>query len=87
VHFAGTTHADAGHLCREPLQYPMFLPSVLPLYLSVVRAFETQRPAYLFSAFSLPTNSCAKAVPVVQAELERQKLKAIVTGPFTWPPA
>jgi hypothetical protein len=65
----------------------MFLTAALPLYLSVVRTFETQRPAYLFSEFSLPTNSCAEAVPIVQAELQRQKLKAGFAGPFSWPPA
>eukprot|EP01034_Spumella_vulgaris_P032003 gene32003-39535_t len=45
IHFAGTTHGDAEMLCRDPLQYPVLLLSgVVPLYLSVMSAFQKKCP-------------------------------------------
>jgi hypothetical protein len=89
VHFAGTTHADAEHLCRHPLQHPMLLTGAVPLYLSIVAAFEKKYPAFQASPFGLRGNACATAVPIVQAELTRLSLKASYNpglGGFSWPP-
>lgn len=89
MHFAGTTHADAEHLCRNPLQYPMLLTGAVPLYLSVVHALQRKHPAFEESEFRLSTNSCSTAIPTVVAELARLNLRATYNpgaGGFTWPP-
>ena len=86
VHFAGTTQGDAGLLCREPLKYPVFLQSVVPLYLSVVQSFHQKCP---HSEFRIPNRSCELAVPIVQDELTRLKIAAKFNpgnGKFIWPP-
>jgi len=40
VHFAGTTHGDGLFFCKAPLQYPIFIADVAPLYLSIASAFS-----------------------------------------------
>lgn len=90
VHFAGTTHADAAHLCRYPLQHPLLLTAAVPLYLSIVDALVRKHPAFRTSPFGLPGNFCAEAVPLVEAELKRLALKAAYNpgvGGFAWPPS
>lgn len=86
VHFAGTTHSDAGYLCHEPTKYPMYLTGAVPLYLSIAHSFHKKCPA---SPFTPPVNACENAVPLVQQELTR--LGASVKynpglGHFVWPP-
>lgn len=39
VHFAGTTHGDGLFFCKAPLQYPIFIADVAPLYLSIASSF------------------------------------------------
>jgi hypothetical protein len=40
IHLAGTTHGDAEYLCRYPLDIPMFVHAVVPIYLRLVASFE-----------------------------------------------
>ena len=90
VHLAGTTHADPEHLCRYPLQYPLFLTGVLPLYLSVVHTFMSRYPRFQETDFRLPTSSCVTAVATVQTELHRLSLSVRFNpghGKFVWPPS
>lgn len=90
VHFAGTTHADAAHLCRYPLQHPLLLTAAVPLYLSIIDAFVQKHPAFRTSPFGLSANVCAEALPLMEAELKRLALKATYNpgaGGFVWPPA
>ena len=39
IHLAGSVGVQAQLLCENPMQYPLFLPAVLPLYLSMVSSF------------------------------------------------
>jgi len=86
VHFAGTTRADAEHLCREPIKYPIFLTAAVPLYLSIAHSFNVMRAQCPLRVLN---TSCGDAVPVVQEELTRLKLGVKYNpglGGFTWPP-
>lgn len=86
VHFAGTTRGDAEHLCREPLKYPIFLNAAVPLYLSIAHSFATKHAK---CPLRIQNSSCASAVPIVKAELSRQRLEVRYNpgvGGFTWPP-
>eukprot|EP00598_Pedospumella_elongata_P007347 CAMPEP_0184985472 /NCGR_PEP_ID=MMETSP1098-20130426/14132_1 /TAXON_ID=89044 /ORGANISM="Spumella elongata, Strain CCAP 955/1" /LENGTH=404 /DNA_ID=CAMNT_0027509561 /DNA_START=32 /DNA_END=1246 /DNA_ORIENTATION=- len=86
VHFAGTTRGDAEHLCREPLKYPIFLNAAVPLYLSVAHSFATKLAK---CPLRIQNSSCASAVPIVKAELSRQRLEVRYNpgvGGFSWPP-
>lgn len=90
VHLAGSTGGNAEILCDNPLQYPIFLPAVLPLYLSTVASYMRyvkQRIAavtsQLQSNVSVPdiimikykfTNSCNEAVELVTKELALKSL-------------
>lgn len=86
VHFAGTTRADAEHLCREPIKYPVFLTAAVPLYLSIAHSFNTKHAQ---CPLRTQNSSCASAVPIVQEELARLKLEVKYNpglGSFSWPP-
>jgi hypothetical protein len=86
VHFAGSTRADAELLCREPLQYPLFLTGAVPLFLSVAHSFASKHPQ---CPLKVRNSSCAAAVPVVAQELARLNLVATYNpglGGFSWPP-
>lgn len=53
VHLAGSTGGNAEILCDNPLQYPIFLPAVLPLYLSTVASYMR----YVMERTAAVTNS------------------------------
>mmetsp|Transcript_3427 Transcript_3427/g.5139 ORF Transcript_3427/g.5139 Transcript_3427/m.5139 type:complete len:262 (+) Transcript_3427:122-907(+) len=90
VHLAGSTGGNAEILCDNPLQYPIFLPAVLPLYLSTVASYMRyimHRTTAGTSPF-LPniseadimrvkyrfSNSCNEAVEIVAKELASKSL-------------
>lgn len=87
-------------LCENPLQYPLFLPAVVPLYLSVVSSYmrrvKDKLDGYFFEGnFSQNnfkfqfSNSCNEAVEIVKAELKSKTISVSYNpgrGRFIWPP-
>lgn len=85
VHFAGAVKSDANRLCEDPLQYPVFLPSVLPLYLSIVNSFQQRCPSSTYR----PSAACQKSVKIVQDHFFYKVMKPKYNpgrGKFSWPP-
>ena len=88
VHFAGTTQGNAERLCHEALKYPLFIPAVVPLYLSVVVSFQLKCPAS--SQWNYSSGACNRAVKEV-ADYAAANSISIQYNPgrcknFSWPP-
>jgi hypothetical protein len=84
IHFADTTGGNAKFLCDYPLKYPLLIKAVLPLYLSVVRAFMTKFPATLGQSL---TASCTSAEEALRAELSDKEITVRYNtgvGNLTW---
>lgn len=90
IHLAGSTGGNAEILCDNPLQYPVFLPVVLPLYLSTVASYmqyvqtktakgnplqKWPNKSEILSSIKYKfTNSCNEAVETITKALELQSL-------------
>ena len=99
IHFAGTTGGDAELLCRNPLQYPMLLPSATPLYLSMVASYMNKLCRNRGTTINgttightcdyLFTDVCLTAVRTVSEELRSKDVRVRYNpgrGVFPWPP-
>jgi Glycosyl transferase family 8 len=87
VHLAGSTGGRSTRLCDAPLQYPLFLPAVVPLFLSITSQFLKLHSGALNVSFSA---TCVSAVTDVRSELVRRKVVVKYNpgvGLFNWPPS
>lgn len=74
IHFAGTTGGDAERLCQDPLQYPLFSAAVMPLYLSVVHAFNSSKCPENESEVFRFSSLCSDAITSLADHLKKNNV-------------
>jgi len=97
IHLAGSTSGHIETICREPLRYPLFLPNVITLFLSVIHNYMQKCNAYIKHEginYSTPYSfspDCNTAVDVVTQYMASAEDEGGIAkynpglGPFGWP--
>jgi hypothetical protein len=97
IHLAGSTSGHIETICREPLRYPLFLPNVITLYLSVIHDYMQKCEAHVKQEgrnYSTPYSfspDCNTAVDVVSEYMASVEDEGSVVkynpglGRFGWP--
>jgi len=98
VHLAGSTNGHIETICHDPLRYPLFLPNVVPLYLSIIHSYMQKCEAYAtheghITPYSF-SGACSTAIHAVSEHLALALASADGggavnynpgLGPFGWP--
>ena len=72
VHFAGTGGgAQDSRICQDPMQFPLFMPAAVPLYLMIRKSLKEKCPSNVIGNETL----CEEAVAKVHAAHSRGDFK------------